>query len=71
MKNKEDLIQDLIFSEKLDYNINIGEYIDDIYLYELFVDDIKNILRKAKVSVINNSLDVDSKTVIWKIKVRK
>ena len=36
MKNKEDLIYDLIFSETLDYNINISDYIDDIYKYDIY-----------------------------------
>jgi len=71
MKNKEDLIYDLIFSENIDYNIDVGEYIVDIYKYGVFVDDIKEVLRKSKVSVLSQSIDVDSKTVIWKLKIRK
>jgi hypothetical protein len=71
MKSKDDLIYDLIFSEKEDFIIDIGNYISDIYKYGDFVDEIKDILRKSKVSIITNSVDVDSKTVIWKLKVRK
>jgi hypothetical protein len=71
MKTKEELIYDLIFSEESDYKIDVGEYIDDIYKYDVFVDDIKEVLRKSKVSIINHSIDVDSKTVTWKLKVRK
>lgn len=71
MKLKDDLIYDLIFSEKEDFVIDIGNYIPDIYKYGGFVDEIKDILRKSKVSIITNSVDVDSKTVIWKLKVRK
>lgn len=71
MKSKDDLIYDLIFSEKEDFVIDIGNYIPDIYKYGDFVDEIKDILRKSKVSIITNSVDVDSKTVIWKLKVRK
>jgi hypothetical protein len=71
MKSKDDLIYDLIFSEKEDFIIDIGNYIPDIYKYGDFVDEIKDILRKSKVSIITNSVDVDSKTVIWKLKVRK
>jgi hypothetical protein len=43
----------------------------DIYKYDEFVDEIKEILRKSKVSIITNSLDVDSITVTWKLKVRR
>lgn len=71
MKQKDDLIYDLIFSESNDFTIDVGEYITDIYKYDEFVDEIKEILRKSKVSIITNSLDVDSKTVTWKLKVRK
>ena len=71
MKLKEDLIYDLIFSEQLDYVIDVGEYITDIYKYDEFVDEIKQILKKSKVSLVTNSIDVDSKTVTWKLKVKK
>jgi hypothetical protein len=71
MKNMEDLIYDLIFSETLDYNINISEYIEDIYKYDKFVEDIKNVLRKSKVSVIKEKLDLETENVIWNLKVKK
>jgi hypothetical protein len=71
MKQKDDLIYDLIFSESMDFTIDVGDYITDIYKYDEFVDEIKEILRKSKVSIITNSIDVDSKTVTWKLKVRK
>jgi hypothetical protein len=61
----------LIFSESSDFTIDIGQYITDIYKYDEFVDEIKEVLRKSKVSIITNSIDVDSKTVMWKLKVRK
>jgi len=71
MKVKDDLIYDLIFSEDEDFVINVGEYITDIYKYDDFIDEMKQILRKSKVSIITSSVEVDSKVVIWKLKVRK
>lgn len=71
MKNKDDLVYDLIFSEKTQFVIDIGEYINDIYKFDDFIDDIKQILHKSKVTIANNTVDVDSKTVIWKLKVKK
>jgi hypothetical protein len=71
MKVKDDLIYDLIFSEDEDFVINVGEYITDIYKYDDFIDEMKQILRKSKVSIITSSVEVDSKGVIWKLKVRK
>jgi hypothetical protein len=69
--SKDDLIYDLIFSEKKEYVIDIGQYIKDIYKYDEFVDEIKDIMKKSKVTIVNNSIDVDSKTVTWKLKVKK
>ena len=71
MKDKNKLIYDLIFSEKLDYNINIADYISDIYQYDDFVDEMKIILKKSKVKIIKSLVTVDSKTAIWKLKVSK
>lgn len=68
---KDDLIYDLIFSEKLDYSIDISDFIEDIYQYEDFIDEIKNILKKSKVKIIKSTVILDSKTAIWKLKVRK
>lgn len=71
MKNKEELIYDLIFSENSDYNINVSEYIEDIYKYDRFIDDIKNVLRKSKVSVISENLDLRTERIVWNLKVKK
>jgi len=71
MKNKNDLVYDLIFSEKNQFTIDIGDYISDIYKYDEFIDEIKQILFKSKVTIASNSIDVNSKTVMWKLKVKK
>ena len=71
MKDKEELIYDLIFSENLDYQINISEYIEDIYKYDRFIEDIKNVLRKSKVSVIKETIDLEKSDIYWNLKVKK
>lgn len=71
MKSKDDLIYDLIFSPSTEYEIDISQYIENIYRYDEFVDEIKIILKKSKVVILKNTLDVDSKTVTWNLKVRK
>jgi hypothetical protein len=71
MKNKNDLVYDLIFSEKNQFTIDVGDYVSDIYKYDEFIDEIKQILCKSKVTIASNSIDVNSKTVIWKLKVKK
>ena len=71
VQNREELIYDLIFSENSDYKIDIAEYVDDIYQYDDFVDEIKRILKKSKVKVLKSKIMVDSKTAIWHLKVSK
>lgn len=71
MENIDELIYSLIFSEVTDYTINIANYVDDIYQYDYFIEDIKIILKKSKVKVVKSIVEVDSKTAIWKLKVKK
>jgi hypothetical protein len=71
MRQRDDLVYDLIFSEKSEFIINVGDYIKDIYKYDEFIDEIKQILIKSKVTIASNSIDVDSNSVTWKLKVKK
>jgi predicted aldo/keto reductase-like oxidoreductase len=71
MKSKEDLIYDLIFSDTIEYKIDISEYIEDVYKYDRFIEEIKNVLKKSKVSVVKEKVDLDTKSAIWNLKVKK
>lgn len=71
MKTTDTLIYDLIFSDNVDYIINISEYIEDIYKYDRFIAEIKKVLKKSKVSIIKEKVDLDVKTATWTIKVKK
>lgn len=71
MKKREDLIYDLIFSEQRDYKIDISEYIDDIYKYDKFIEDIRSVLKKSRVVITKEKVDLDTKTAIWNLKVKK
>ncbi len=71
MKNEDDLIYNLIFSEKELFKIDISDYINDIYSYEDFIEKIKKILKKSKVKIISSNTLMSSKTVIWELKVKK
>lgn len=71
MKDVDDLIYDLIFNEETEFQIDISEYIVDIYKHEKFIDDLKNILKKSKVKIVNSKVKIDSKTAIWELKVKK
>jgi hypothetical protein len=67
----KDLIYDLIFSEKLEYKIDVSYYIDDIYEHKDFINEIKKILEISKVNIVKSSINIDSKTVTWELKVNK
>lgn len=71
MKDRDDLIYDLIFSEQNDFDINVSEYIDNIYKYESFIKEIKDVLKKSKVSIIKEGIDLSPTNVIWFLKVKK
>jgi len=71
VKDKGELIYDLIFSEKLEYKIDIAEYVNDIYQYDDFVDEMKIILKKSGVKIVKSIVVVDSKTAIWQLKLKK
>jgi hypothetical protein len=71
VKSKDDLIYDLIFSNEELYKIDVSEYIEDIYKYEEFIADIKNVLKKSKVKILKSEIKTDPKTAIWELKVTK
>jgi hypothetical protein len=68
---KDELIYDLIFSDETIYKIDISEYVDDIYNYDDFVESIKFVMKKSKVTIVKSSIKVDSKTAMWELKVKK
>jgi hypothetical protein len=71
MKDKEKLIYDLIFSDNIEYKIDISEYIADVYKYDRFIDEIKSVLKKSKVSIVKEKVDLDTKSAIWNLKVKR
>ena len=70
-KSEDDLIYDLIFSDKVDYSIDVYDYSKDIYKHNEFVDRIKSILKKSNVKILKSAVLLDSKTVVWELKVKK
>jgi hypothetical protein len=71
LDSKDKLIYDLIFSPEVDFSIDISKYITDIYKYDKFIDEIKKILKKSKVTIIKEKVNLDTNVVIWEIKVKK
>lgn len=71
MEKKEELIYSLIFSDRTTYMIDLGEYVDDIYRYDDFVEEIRLILKKSKVSILKSSVKVTMTTANWELKLKK
>lgn len=71
LDKKDKLIYDLIFSDMTIFEINIADYINDIYEYKEFVSDIKKILKKSKVLITYSKVDVNIKTAMWSLEVKK
>jgi hypothetical protein len=71
MKDRDDLIYDLIFSEKSEFDINVSDYIENIYKYETFIKDIKEILKKSKVSIVKEGIELSPSSALWILKVKK
>ena len=69
---KDELIYELIFSKKSEYSIEVSKYIKDIYKYEDFTNEIKDILIKSKVTLLSENINVSNKgSIIWEIKINK
>lgn len=69
--DKDKLLYDLIFSEQEDFSVDVSSYVEDLRTHMEFIGEIRDILRRSKVSIINQKVNVDSDTVTWSVKVRK
>lgn len=71
MMSQDELIYQLIFSETDEFTIYVSNYVSDIYKYSSFIKEIKSILKKSKVSIIKESVDILVNDVKWNLKVKK
>ena len=71
MEQKDDLVYNLIFSNQNDFSILVTDYIKDIYKYDDFILEMKDILRKSKVPIIKETIEVTFDYVRWNVKVKK
>ena len=69
--SRDELIYKLIFSKEEEFTIYVSEYVLDIYKYSSFIKEIKSILKKSKVAVIKETVDILVNEVKWNLKVRK
>lgn len=68
---QEDLIYELIFSNKEFYEVIVSNYTEDIYQYDKFIKKIKAILKKSNVVILKESIEVSMTQVKWNLKVKK
>ena len=68
---KEDLIYQLIFSEEESFEIKVSEYTQDIYKYDRFINEIKDILKKSKVVISKEEVDLEEDCVLWSLSVKR
>lgn len=71
LSKKERLIYKLLFDNSDEYTIHISEYIVDIYKYDRFMDEVKEILEKGNVEVYKENVFLEVKDVRWKISTKK
>lgn len=72
VKNMDDLIFELIFSDETIHKIDISEYLkDELYTYKTFIKNIKNILRISKVTMVDERISVDIDAIIWEFRTKK
>jgi hypothetical protein len=71
LKDKDALIYDLLFSDKEDFKIEVSNFVEDIYKYDRFIDEMKSILKKSKVSISREKTNIKTNSVIWEIKVKR
>jgi len=69
--SKDELIYEIIFSKQTDFEIKVSEWIEDIYKYDRFISEIKEIMKKSKVSIVKEKIDLDDELVLWTFKVKR
>ena len=67
-EEKDKLIYDLIFSDMTEFSIDVSGYSDD---YDFFVDEVRQILTKSRVVILNSTIDVNGNKINWKLKIKK
>ena len=69
---KEDLIYELIFSDVVEFTIEISQYVDESYKYDRYMCEIKKILKKSSIVVEKQKLDIVSVSEInWYLKINR
>lgn len=68
---KDELIYSIMFSSQLSYEIKVSDWVEDIYKYDRFISEIKDIMKKSKVSIVKEKVDLEEDSVLWSFKVKR
>lgn len=67
----EKLIYDIIFGNKRNYSIKIGDYVDDLLQHELFCSKVKNALIRTGYLMYDEDVKVDKTEMYWTFVLRQ
>lgn len=70
LDKKEKLIFSLLFSTKVDFEINIQEFCPAEARSE-FKEEIRNIVKQGSLSIVDDRIMHRDDSVIWKLKIKR
>lgn len=73
MNHTDRLIYKLIFTDTNRYTIDVSKYLppNELYKYESFIHKMKNIMKKADVSIYNEKTKIEISKVTWTFNTKK
>lgn len=70
LNKKENLIYLLLFSKKLEFNINIEEYCNTESRSD-FREDVRNAIKRGNVFIVDDTIIHTEEKIIWKIILKR
>jgi hypothetical protein len=67
----EKLIYDIIFGNKRNYSIKIGDYVDDLLQQEIFCSKVKTALIRTGYFLYDEDVKVDKTEMYWTFVLRQ
>lgn len=71
LTKEQQLLYDIIFSETVDFEIKILDYIEDSYLIENFTDKIMKCLLLSGIKVIEQVYILTKEKKSWVLKIKR
>lgn len=70
LDKKEKLVFSLLFSTKVDFEINMQEFCHADARSE-FKEEIRNIVKKGSLSIVDDRVMHRDDSIIWKLKIKR